>query len=187
MTRREQFIKRQNRYRRRRERMYALGFQFEFIGPTNPFGGKWWRRTGRVTPLWGGPLQYRGRLAGLQGTGPLTPPIDLAPLTYHVTDARQTHWPYVSWTGFARVYFPLAGPRKQRRMFIGFQRRRLHAIGHKPDRMNGFQRKCWGAAYLAYSNGSFPEWDPLQRHPTDADLDNGDPPYSGPFPTTPGH
>jgi len=103
---------------------------------------------------------------------------------YQVTPAARRVYPHPKFIGGMAAAIADALPSKQRRQAIRYHTRRVIRIGHKPNRMNGFQRSCWGAAYHAYSDGYFPDWDPLQRHPNFEEFLLGDV-YSGPFPQTP--
>lgn len=185
MTRRQQFIERQERFQRRRENMYNRGWHHEFIDVPNDRGYPYWQRTTRAVALWFGPKQMPTR------TGPGIPRVflDVAPLgppiTFTISEPARATPPHVTLTGFWGNYVHFVLEYNLRLHFVWYHRRRMRRIGHKPERMNGFQRRCWGAAFQAYSNGVFPDWDPLHRHPNQADIDNGDPSYDGPFPQTP--
>jgi len=105
-------------------------------------------------------------------------------LTYNV-DVSPGNPPHVALTGPFWGGTFTARPGHARGEIIGYHKRRVLYFGHRPWRMNGFERKCWGAAKVAYTEGYFPDWDPLERHPTLDDLDHGADGYSGPFPQTP--
>jgi hypothetical protein len=51
--------------------------------------------------------------------------------------------------------------------------RRAKWIGRKAGRMNGDARRVMGATWHANRDGYYPDWDPLQRHPTLADINEG--------------
>lgn len=185
MTRREQFIIRQARYLARRNAMYNRGWKWKTATsvslPHRPV-----RVTdGRKTPLWNGPKQYRGYVNAPEGYGPILPIASAGLFVWHLIPATHGNPPHVAFDGFYGTYFGPPGNKRLKYAQIGYHRRRVKYVGRKPDRMNGFQRKCWGAGWIAMNEGYFPDWDPLARHPTLAELEAGADPYSGPYPQTP--
>jgi hypothetical protein len=56
---------------------------------------------------------------------------------------------------------------------VGLHRRRVSKIGRKIGRMDGAARKLMGANWFCIENNFFPDWDPLDRKPQAADIDNG--------------
>lgn len=185
MTRRQQWCKRQNIYRIRRKKMYDRGWKFKTVMLMTPFPHMARVHDGRKTPLWNGDKQKPLDLA----QGSLHGPYPILPLPFGVTYVNTFDGPHK--TPHARSTGPWRGalvalePTHLQTMYWGFQRKRLKWVGRKPDRMNGFQRSCRGAAWRAYSEGYFPDWDPLHRHPTIADIEAGAGFYAGPFPQTP--
>lgn len=69
-------------------------------------------------------------------------------------------------------WVPGAGTRRALAYHGGHQRRRMY-VGHKPGRLNGYQRRCWGAALVRFRTGAFPDNDPLQRRPNESDIAAG--------------
>lgn len=185
VTRREQYTRRQERYLRRRNKMYKRGWNGVRVPAVDYPHSLNWHHTDRATPLWNGPLQTPLRIAGQRGHGPIGPNSVGVFTDYVVSPASLAHPPHVTFTGSFRLIFPLTGTKRQRLAAIGYHRRRVHAVGHKPDRMNGIERATWGAGYFCVSTGYFPEWDPLHRRPNEQDVLNGAPLYDGPFPQTP--
>ncbi len=185
MTRRAQFEARQKRYLARRKLMYDRGWKTHYVMSVSLPHRIVKTTDGRRTPLWNGAKQRPLALVKSAGHGAELPELAFFGFTYITTPAGPRRPPHVAFTGFAGTYFGPPGTKRQKYALIGYHRRRVKWVGRKPDRMNGFQRSCWGAAWLAYSEGVFPDWDPLHRHPNQSDIDGGAAFYSGPFPMTP--
>lgn len=188
MTRRQQWVQRQLKYKQRRDRMYQRGWAF-VLSPSETLPGAPLtpHHAGRRTPLWNGGKQLPLRIKTRGGKVILTPVIEFPPVTFTLSAVGPKHPGHVTFTGLWRAIVDSAPSRHLHRAYIRYHLRGVKYVGHKPDRMNGYQRKCWGAARVAYFEGYFPEWDPLSRHPTEADIIAGADPYGGPFPQTPGH
>lgn len=185
MQRWAEFLIQQERFIRRREKMYRRGWLYElqFVPPGHPFPS--WVRIGRGTPLWSGGRQTKKAMSPEAKHIQLLPWAILNPggWTLRRIGARKTPVPDIHPFGQNGGNGP--GTKHLRLPQVGYHRRRVKRVGHKPDRMNGFQRKCWGAAYFAYVEGYFPDWDPLQGRPNLADFLAGDPGVSGIFRQTP--
>jgi len=184
VTRREQYLERQRRYKRRAEQMYRRGHAYLYLPPSLGHPNGQHLRNGRSTPLWtSGVKQLPDKVK--RGPSPDDPVFPFVEGTHFTVSAPSYRVPtIVKWVGFMAASFAAMLPSKQRTSLARHHCRRVNYVGHKPDRMNGFQRSCWGAAYHAYSDGWFPAWDPLQRRPNEADFIGGWI-YSGPFPQTP--
>jgi len=184
MTRREQYHFRRKRYQRRAQGMYKMGFIYVRTLPVPGMPFYTTHRIGRKTPLWSTGVKQRP----MQIKHPpkhLFPEIGVVIGNHaEIVPAKQHVPPIARWIGLSAAAVADALPSHQRVSAINYHGRRINRVPHKPDRMNGFQRSCWGAAHVAYSQGYFPDWDPLQRHPTFAEFELGDV-YSGPFPQTP--
>lgn len=185
MTRREQYLERRRRYTHRRELMYQRGHNFIYVPPSPGHPNGQWLRNGRETPIWSGPnLQGSDRVK--RGPKPDNPNFGVIEgLHFEVTDPARGVPPIARWIGATAAGFAAALPSKQRLPGIRYHNRRVHYVGRKPDRMNGFQRRCWGAAVFAKLNEYFPDWDPLHGRPNYADFLGGWV-FTGPFRPTPG-
>jgi hypothetical protein len=184
-TRRGRYLQRRERYLRRARRAEHSGWTWATLpGVTVPYLTH--VRTGRKHRLTSpGPTHGQDVSSAAYDATPYPPDLFSPPVTFTLLPATNLRPPHVHLTGSWRHYVDTK-PGHLRRALIGYHRRRTMYWGHRPWRMNGFQRKCWGAAYVAYSNGYFPDWDPLGRHPTLDEVDAGADPYFGPFPQTPG-
>lgn len=185
MTRYATFIKRRRKYLRRRHYMHQRGWQQELRPGIAPPHTMHWFNVERVTPLWGGNLQRGPDVRDHEGGDWLLTALFFPPATFTLSEIGPGKPPHVTLTGFWRARADLRAPRWERFGVVGYHNRRVHYVGHKPDRMNGRERKIFGAGYFCYTTGYFPEWDPLQRHPNEQDVLNGSPLYDGPFPQTP--
>ena len=185
MTRRQQFNLRRAKYGRKLQAMYRRGHAYTYIPPSFAYPYGQHLRAGRSTPIWhAGAKQLTDRVK--HGPKPYTPGLPFPlPFTFAVSPIGYKLVPHVSLTGAAAAARDAQPNRHLNQAAVGYHGRRRFYIGKKPDRMNGFQRKCWGAAHVAYSQGYFPDWDPLGRHPTESDVALGAPSYAGPFPQTP--
>jgi hypothetical protein len=187
MTRRQQFLFRRRRFKKRLERMYRRGWAWEFIGLPNSRGYEYWSRTERTTELWHGAKQMATRTSAPTPRVQLLPPSSNPVVGYEVFRENAFNVPHVRalppWNAVMESFLPS----HLREGLYGFHRRRVFRCGHKPGRMNGFQRRCWGAGYRAYwADGFFPSWDPLERRPNESDILAGAGYYEGPFPPVPG-
>lgn len=183
-TRRERYLQRRERYIRRARRAEHSGWTWG-IGPGHLVWYPTRQRTGRKHRLYS-PGQMHVQGVSSKSYDATLYPLDVwsPAVTFTLIDAEQHKPPHVHLTGFWRT-FADTHPGHLRRAQLGYHRRRVGYMPHRPWRMNGHERKCWGAAHVAYSEGYFPDWDPLQRHPTLDEVDAGAPPYSGAFPQTP--
>lgn len=182
MTRYDRFLKMRARYLRRAKRLRSGGWITQLLpsGHGNPY----WRRMTRRYDTQRGELQDRPFFAADQQKLPPTPSPVFGVFTYEVIKPRKGIFPVVRWTGFLRTHLDTHPQDHPEWGVILYHRRRVPKRGRKAVRMNGFQRKCWGAAWIGYSSGYFPMWDPLQRHPNESEMDEFEP-YGGPFPPTP--
>ena len=165
--------------------MYTLGWDYflEFPNPSHPFTALW-KRVARETPMWGsGEKQMPDRVK--RGPKPGVPLLGIVGgLHYTVSEAKQHIPPIMKFVGTLAASAAEGLPSHGRIGVVNYYQKPVERVGHKPDRMNGFQRSCWGAATHAHLNGYFPHWDPLHRHPDETDFLNGEM-YTGPFPQTP--
>lgn len=184
MTRRERYLLRRAKYLRRARRAERSGYTWG-IGPGTLVPYPTQQRTGRKHRLTSPGKQHVQDVSSKSYEAVLDPASAFfPPITFSQSDAGRGKPPHVAFVGFWRTFTDTRIPH-MRFSQIGFHRRRVLYYGHRPWRMNGFERKCWGAAKNAYFEGWFPDWDPLGRHPTLDEVDGGADPYSGPFPQTP--
>jgi hypothetical protein len=166
--------------------MWAGGKHYHQVPKNPPFDMTLvWRHNGRRTPI--RHLVIMGPLKLIKShlrSWPVPAQIVIPPLTFTIDPAGYHQPPRPHITGYWRTFVD-ARKRHFNGEILGFQHRRVHVVGHKPDRMNGFQRSCWGAASFAWLQGYFPDWDPLLRRPNEQDILDGEPFYAGPFPQTP--
>lgn len=176
MTRREKFLKLRARFIRRRERARSVNSKW---GSRLVFGKTKrlayvvvWSADGMQSPQSENPGPY-------SWNDFLTPGLPAVPFT-------------VAEVGFQKPPHVAVSPPHQRpNQFVGssadypvvgYHRKAVQRWKRKPNRLSKEQRAVWLANNYAWREGYFPDWDPLQRHPTGADIDNGEPYYSGPFP-----
>lgn len=184
MTRLEQYLLRRERYRSRRTRWYRAGWHWT---PFEVAPGVFIRRRFiRYRPLLRGPLQYKGHLRPAYPTADLTRVAAADFVDWKVTKPGKGRYPRVLFIGATRAFLDLNPGFRFRLEQTGYYCKRYHAIGKRPWRMTGQERRMWGAGKCAKYNGFFPDWDPLGRHPTLEDLLHGADAYTGPFPGVPG-
>lgn len=176
MTRREQWLIQRRRFRRRRERARSVN---SLWGSRIVHG-----RTVRLAyvVVWSssgmqpamaehpGPFEWNDFLEPGKPAAPFT----VSPVGYrqppHITLPAPFHRP--------NAFVPSSADYE----LIGYHRRRLQKWERKPNRLTKEQRAIWLANNQAWREGIFPDWDPLQRHPNNDDINAGAPLYSGPFP-----
>lgn len=185
MTRRQQFLDRQRKYKRRTYRMNRAGYKYELVPLPNPKGVAYWRRAERVVPLWNGEKQLPTRTKPPTLKAILLPNPDYLGRTYAATVDGLHKTPHIHAIGFWKEQITDRLPTNWDRAFVGYHRRRVNYVGHKPGRLNGRERAILSASMSAFYKGYFPLWDPLGRHPDAFDVGNGEPEYSGPFPYVP--
>lgn len=165
MTRRQQFLKSKAKHKRRANRIWKNHSKVPPNAANNSHRGG----NGLVLPVLG---RIQCRLTTSKTyNGFLTPSIpDMLPVVFDGTGKGNP--PHVKYT------FPPYIVRKSngihtRDAIAGFHQRGVIRYGRKEGRMNGPARKVWGAAIFCLKNNFYPDWDPLGRHPTAADIDNG--------------
>jgi len=183
-TRYGRFVQRQRKYKRRRKKKYNQG---KSPTPGHPeyghHGGKW---------EWNEGEKQTGPDVGSGGKSPqLTRWATFFPETFQITEAKRGNPPHVKIVMPSYVY-QYGGVSNASHQLVGYHNRKVKWIGKKKNKMNGFQRQIWGAGWYARINGVFPDWDPLLRHPTQADKNAGAPSGEGdfwklppPWPTSP--
>jgi hypothetical protein len=166
MTRREQFDKRQRKWARRRKQMNSHNGAI-YISKDLRFGhggGKVWERVELGLQE---PLRIKGKrtsrmdpenrdprvLTRVDGGGFGTPPHGVM------------FGPYVE--------FMRAKDYHAANSFVGLHRRAVMKCGRKLNRMDGAARRIMGATWFCLENFYWPDWDPLQRHPTGQEVDDG--------------
>lgn len=169
MTRRERFLLRRAKYRRQRRRYWSQKYRSPPRQIVNHHGGGvFWliKGSGKQRPCDVSSASFDATPHPLIG-----PPL----LAFTVSDAGFARPPHVHvTTPFYRMKLD-AGWKATYPIVDYHAKRRLYA-GHKLFRMNGAARRVMGATWFALNEGCYPDWDPLHRHPTQNDLDNGAPP-----------
>lgn len=177
-TRKERFLKQQNRGIRRRKRYKWVGWYWRETEPGEP-GYPHWVRNGRKwqIPLIG--LQAALDLKAKSTTfGPLlggAPPGAVA--TTIPAERRKPAVPILS--GFYMDGIRALSHHLENALH-GYHRRRVRIYGRKQPRMDGWTRRLWGNAVFFMNNGYYRDSDPLGRHPNETDVDNGAPPDPDP-------
>lgn len=186
MTRRERYLLRRRRYLYRRSKMYQRGWNY-VLSPSATLPGHPLtpHRAGRRTPLWNGDKQGPCGVLSRSYDATMDADAQFPGVTFDVSPSGPTKPPHVKLTGAWRLIVDSYGDKHFKLPLIGYHARRRNWVGRKPDRMTGVQRQTWGAGFFAINNGYFPDWDPLHRHPNEADILGGAPTYAGPYPQTP--
>lgn len=184
MTRRERYLERRRRYMQRRRRAAASGWAWELVFGGTPGHWYWVRQTRKHKLTSPGKQSSQDVSSNSYDNNAGEGVVNVPTPTFEVSEVGRNKPPHVKLTGGWGTYWSTRSWRPHEAL-IGYHRRRVDYYGHRPWRMNGEQRKIWGAGYFAYNNGYFPDWDPLERHPTEQEVLDGADPYLGPFPQTP--
>lgn len=166
-TRRERFLKRQARYRRRMRRRARSWPTVDHYH---------WGDTGRKNHP-NGPIEFVGDgrrqqslhqllVQPVNGLFPRIPPI---PYTL-IRGKGYKKPPHLH----QNYHFPIGGLHHESWPLYNFFNNPIRKCGHKIDRQDGYSRRLWGAAHWNYMSkkiwggtGWYPSWDPLHRTPVD--------------------
>lgn len=172
-TRRERFLKTRRRHLARYRKMRARGWNWVESVPGDP-AFPHWKRAGRQWVLPAKGLQAPLDLSDAGKVfGPLLPGFPPA-ITPGTLPAKYKLPPVPFLAGFVMDAWR-ASNRHATGAFHGYHQRRVHMWGRKIGRMTGRTRRIWGNNIFFMQNGYFRDSDPLARHPSETDVNNGAP------------